>query len=148
LLFFSVACLLLFQVVDIRRVMCVIMEDMDITMERDPLNPDKVTLAMDMPPQDMVTIMGKGQLSLDMDTVVMEDMDKDMVIEDMAITMAKDLLSLDMDTIVMEVMGIEDMDMVMDTEDKLKLKLLEFSIIEVSIMLSQSHMLKYINHAP
>ena len=77
---------------------------------------------------------------MDMDTQVMEDMDT--VIEDMAITMG-----LDMDTIVMEVMGIEDMDMVMDTEHKLKLKLLEFRIIEVSIMLSQSHMLKYINHA-
>ena len=101
---------------------------------------------MDIPLQDMVTTMGKGRLSLDIGNVVMEDMD--MVIEDMAITMAKDLLSLDMDTIVMEVMGIEDMDMVMVTEDKPKHKLLEFSIIEVSIMLSQSHMLKYIDHAP
>ena len=99
---------------------------------------------MDIPPQDMVTTMGKGRLSLDIGNVVMEDM----VIEDMAITMAKDLMSLDMDTIVMEVMGIEDMDMVMVTEDKPKHKLLEFSIMEVSIMLSQSHILKYMYHDP
>ena len=116
---------------DIRRVMCAIMEDMVITMEKELLNLDMDTAAMgmDMVIKVMVTTMEKDLQNLDIDIVAIRGVD--MVMEDMAITMARDLQSPD--AMVTEVTNMA-MDTVMDMGivDKQQRKLLEFSIVEVS----------------